>query len=63
MSKETLKLYDKVEDKVIQYISLYTETAYKTWCKGRDKDWCGTKGRRGQNNIINGRYGTYNIYL
>ncbi len=33
MSKETLKLYDKVEDKVIQYISLYAEAAYKLGVK------------------------------
>ena len=33
MAKETLELYDKVEDKVIHYISFYAETAYRLGVK------------------------------
>ncbi len=33
MTEKTLELYDKVEDKVIQYISFYTETAYRLGVK------------------------------
>ena len=33
MAKETLELYNKVEDKVMQYISFYAETAYRLGIK------------------------------
>ena len=33
MAKETLELYNKVEDKVMQYISFYAETAYRLGVK------------------------------